>query len=217
MTKHEFAERHSKIASDLCHLYNAVSRNKLGGVEYSHALFNRTRTCIHGENNVVKVGAFSTLRNVGIYVSGNNNKIVIGERCSLRDVDICIEDSNNELVIGAYTTTSGKTKLCVCEGTKMLIGKDCLFADDILFRTSDSHSILDQNKERINRAQNITIGNHCWICTGVIVLKGTHIGENTVIGAGSVLTGKSYEDNCIIAGNPGRVVKTGINWSVKRV
>lgn len=39
-----------------------------------------------------------------------------------------------------------------------------------------------------------------------IILKGTVIGNNCVIGAGSVVHGK-FEDNCVIAGNPAKVIK----------
>lgn len=40
----------------------------------------------------------------------------------------------------------------------------------------------------------------------LIILKGTKIGNNVVVGAGSVVNG-SFPDNCIIAGNPAKIVK----------
>jgi acetyltransferase-like isoleucine patch superfamily enzyme len=52
----------------------------------------------------------------------------------------------------------------------------------------------------------VIIGNNVFIGMNSIILKGTVIGDNCVIGAGSVVHGK-FEDNCIIAGNPARVVK----------
>lgn len=52
----------------------------------------------------------------------------------------------------------------------------------------------------------ITIGNNVWIGGNVIVLPGVTIGDNAVIGAGSVVT-KDVPDNMIAAGNPCKVIR----------
>ncbi len=52
----------------------------------------------------------------------------------------------------------------------------------------------------------VTIGNHVWIGGGVIILPGVSIGDNVVIGAGSVVT-KDIPSNTIAYGNPCRVVR----------
>ena len=52
----------------------------------------------------------------------------------------------------------------------------------------------------------ITIGEGCFIGANSIILKGTTLGNNVVVGAGSVVNG-SFPDNVIIAGNPAKVVK----------
>ena len=53
----------------------------------------------------------------------------------------------------------------------------------------------------------ITIGDNCWLGGHVTVLPGVTLGENVVVGAGSVVT-KSFGDNVVIVGNPARVIKT---------
>jgi maltose O-acetyltransferase len=53
----------------------------------------------------------------------------------------------------------------------------------------------------------ITIGANVWLGGGVIVLPGVTIGENTVVGAGSVVT-RNLPANVVAAGNPARVVRT---------
>lgn len=50
------------------------------------------------------------------------------------------------------------------------------------------------------------IGNNVTICTNAIVIGGITIGDNSTIGAGTVLT-KSVPDNCIVVGNPARIIK----------
>ena len=53
----------------------------------------------------------------------------------------------------------------------------------------------------------ITIGKNVWIGAGVIVLPGVNIGDNSVIGAGSVVT-KDIPENVVAYGNPCRVIRT---------
>lgn len=55
-------------------------------------------------------------------------------------------------------------------------------------------------------AKPITIKDHAWIGAGSIILPGVEIGENTVIGSGSVVT-KSMPPNVVAVGNPARIIK----------
>ena len=53
----------------------------------------------------------------------------------------------------------------------------------------------------------LKIGSGAWIGSKAIILPGvSYIGENAVIGAGSVVT-KDVEKNCVVAGNPARVIR----------
>ncbi len=53
------------------------------------------------------------------------------------------------------------------------------------------------------------IGTHCFIGCGAIILPDTTIGNHCIIAAGSVVT-RDVPNNCIVAGNPAKVIKTGI-------
>jgi acetyltransferase-like isoleucine patch superfamily enzyme len=52
----------------------------------------------------------------------------------------------------------------------------------------------------------VRIGAGSWIGHGAMILPGTSIGRNVVVGAGSVVRGK-IEDHCVVAGAPARVVR----------
>lgn len=52
----------------------------------------------------------------------------------------------------------------------------------------------------------VIIGKHCWIGAGCIILKDVHIGDNTIIGAGSVVT-RNIPARCIAVGSPAKVIK----------
>lgn len=53
------------------------------------------------------------------------------------------------------------------------------------------------------------IGNQCIIGYGAIILPGVRLGDNVIVGAGSVVS-KDIPSNCIVAGNPAKIVKVGI-------
>ena len=54
-----------------------------------------------------------------------------------------------------------------------------------------------------------SIGNNVFLGVNAIVLMGAHIGNNSIVGAGSVVTGK-FGDNSVIAGNPAKIIRTGV-------
>ena len=53
----------------------------------------------------------------------------------------------------------------------------------------------------------VIIGDNVWIGENVVILPGTTIGDGCIIGANSVLVGGAYDNNSIIVGSPGRVIK----------
>lgn len=57
--------------------------------------------------------------------------------------------------------------------------------------------------------ENVMIGNNARIC------KGVTIGDNCIVGANAVVT-KSVPANCIVAGNPAKIVKENIDQNTKR-
>lgn len=67
---------------------------------------------------------------------------------------------------------------------------------------------LDQESAATMRAfpmKPVTIGDDVWIGAHVIILKGAHIGNGSVVAAGSVVCSGRYPDNALLAGNPARV------------
>ena len=92
-----------------------------------------------------------------------------------------------------------------------------MFSKDINIRTGDGHAIVNKKTgERINPSKDVTIGNHVWIGMRGIFLKGTSIGDNSVVGASSIVTKKIEKSNVAIAGNPAIVVKENIDWKRDR-
>lgn len=67
-------------------------------------------------------------------------------------------------------------------------------------------SIYEQGHQISCERNSIILRKGCWIGAGVIILPGVEVGENSVVGAGSVLT-KSVPPKVVVVGNPGRIIK----------
>lgn len=61
----------------------------------------------------------------------------------------------------------------------------------------------------LKRHADTYIGKRCFIGADAIVLCGVNIGDEAIVGAGSVVT-KDVPSNCIVAGNPARIIRQGI-------
>ena len=112
--------------------------------------------------------------------------------------------------VGAQTTIGKGTSLETCGKASIFIGKNCRISWSCVFLPSDMHVVRVGGVD-LNFVKDIVIGDHVWIGTKVIILKGTIIGNNCVVAAGAVCSGQ-YPDNSLIAGMPGKVIKSDVNW-----
>lgn len=221
MDKKAFILKHERILS---YFYRLVGRNKISvkrgnTVDLGNVFMKRSTINIIGSNNRIEIEpGLTRLTCCNITILGSDCQIKIGSKSNLNYCELYIEDDNGKIIIDKHVTTTGKTELAVIEGKTISIGEDCLFSSDITFRVGDSHSILEKNsRKRINPSKDITIGNHVWIGHSVKVLKGTVIGNNSIIGTGTIVTGKPFPSNSIISGIPAKIIKENIDWCPERV
>lgn len=118
--------------------------------------------------------------------------LVIGERC----------------VIGARATLTAHESI--------VIGDDVWFGQDV--HVSDSnHGYQDPDTPiglQFGRHDPVVIGSGSWIGRGAVVLPGTRIGRNVVVGASAVVRGE-VPDHSVVVGAPARVVRRlepGVGW-----
>ena len=114
--------------------------------------------------------------------------------------------------IGENTAFCGAYISCQDDGSKITIGKDCMFSWGIDVWCTDAHTITDLEGNAQNFGKSIEIGDHVWIGKDVKVGKNTKVSANSVVGWGSIVTKKFDEENVVIVGNPAKIVKRGINW-----
>jgi acetyltransferase-like isoleucine patch superfamily enzyme len=173
---------------------------------------------INGNNNSLIVSKKSILRNVRIIIIGNNNTIYLGDDVKFNKKGlIWIEDNYTTLNIGKCATFEDTSFAITENNSKIEIGDDCMFAYDIEIKTGDSHSIIDiSTGKRINFAKDVIIGNHVWVAAHSVLLKGTKINDNSIVASNTVVTKPFNEKNAIIAGNPAKIIKEGVNWDRAR-
>lgn len=128
---------------------------------------------------------------------------------------ICASDSTIRLVIWAKDENNGSIKIgdyClispgvrITSAARIEIGNNCMLANGVFVTDADWHGIYDR-LESIGSCAPVTLKENVWIGDSATVCKGVTIGENSIIGAGSVVT-TDIPANCIAAGNPAKVVK----------
>ena len=121
-----------------------------------------------------------------IIIARYGGKIEIGDHCGISGSTIYAWDS---IKIGRFTR----------------IGANCKIIDTDFHPIDIKYRHMGLNEEYALRKP-IVIGNDCFIGTNSIILKGTTLGNNVIVGAGSVVHG-NFPDNCIIAGNPAKIIR----------
>ncbi len=96
--------------------------------------------------------------------------------------------------------------LTLVDDTHIYVGDYTMFGPNVVLATA-GHPILPELRPLAYQYNMpIHIGRNCWLGAGVIVLPGVTIGDNTVIGAGSVVT-KDIPANVVAVGNPCKVLR----------
>lgn len=91
-------------------------------------------------------------------------------------------------------------------------GDNVLISWNVLIMDTDAHQIVNEKGVQINLDKPILIGNKVWIGCRSLILKGTEIKNNCVVGANSLINKSFNETHVTIAGNPARIIKKNVEW-----
>ena len=142
-------------------------------------------------------------------IFGNN--ISIGDYATLitapdKRIDLSTWETdkiNGELQLGKYILISPGTSIRSAQ--KIVIGDSTMIASDVTITDSDWHDIYDRT-DYVASPKEVIIQENVWIGEKSLILKGSKIGENSIIGAGSVVSGE-VPANVVFAGNPAKEIK----------
>ena len=150
-------------------------------------ILNPQHLKIFGEN--ISIGDYATL------ICSSDKKI---------DISTWQTDKlNGSISLGNYILISPGTSIRSAESID--IGDSTMIASDVVITDSDWHGIYDRT-DYVATPKPVKIHKNVWIGERSIILKGTQIGENSIIGAGSVVHG-DIPPNSVYAGNPAKEVK----------
>ncbi len=96
--------------------------------------------------------------------------------------------------------------LTLVDDTDIYVGDNTMFAPNVVIATAGHPIIPELRVQGYQYNMSVHIGKNCWLGAGVLVMPGVTIGDNTVVGAGSVVT-RDLPANVVAVGNPCRVMR----------
>ena len=97
--------------------------------------------------------------------------------------------------------------LVVLDAAKVSFGDNVFVGPNCSFYTAVHPFDAERRNQGLECARPITVGNNVWFGGNVVVLPGVTVGDNSVVGAGSVVT-KDVPAFSVVSGNPARVIRT---------
>ena len=149
------------------------------------------RIVYSAKHSIIKVGAYLGFTNIQYtYVHGKKERVHLGNNCST--------------VNSIFNVISGEIHI----GDNTIFGHNCMVLTGTHnFKNGIRASLYNSELiETPDHGRDILIGKGCWIGSGAIIIGPLTIGDNVIIGAGSVVT-KSLPDSCFAAGVPAKIIK----------
>lgn len=221
--KYKPIDLRGNIPYEFCRFENFGDNNKIivveNGIETKITTknylkyFNSLELSIRGNNNTIKIHLPAKWKETKIIANGDGNYLEFKPTKYKYDKAVIRALNGSKIVIDEDFSCASNLDICIGgKDTKLEIGKDCMFSDGIKIFNNDGHQILDMNDNLLNPPPNIFIGNHVWCGMKVTIFNQTHIQDNTIIGACSVVTKKFDKYNIIIAGVPAKIIKENVKW-----
>lgn len=126
----------------------------------------------------------------------------IGENFFITSPFFCDYGYNIEIGDNFYSNHN----LIILDAGKVKIGNNCFIGPNVGIYTSGHPIDFDRRNKGLEYAYPNNIGNNVWIGGNTIILPGINIEDNSVIGAGSVVT-KDIPSNVVAFGNPAKIFR----------
>ncbi len=216
-----------------CNNYSDENGNKIiGQIEKCEIIFE-------GKNSVLTVGENFKTSDMKIRINSDchvtigknvttrgsfwnfydNTECIVGDNCCFKDNGFMSAAPFSNISIGSGFTTEFGYIIIALPYSEIRFGEDCMMSRRVSLQSNDGHDIFDvktgQNTNatiELSKLKKIIIGNHVWIGQDATVLYNTKIGDGSIIGAKSLVK-NNFSNNCVVGGNPAKLLKTDIAWS----
>ena len=111
---------------------------------------------------------------------------------------------DSRIKIGNHVATNNN--LMVCAANYIEIGDHTLIGQFVTIIDHDAHGIDPEKRREPGEIGQVIIGRNTWLGNNVTIMKNTEIGDNSIVAAGAVVTGK-FPANVIIGGVPAKIIK----------
>lgn len=142
----------------------------------------------------------------GIQLFSCNSKLVFDVTSRIELGNRIINDGRLVIVVGENAFLKigngvyfNEDNMISCK-SEIVIGDGCQFGPNVKLFDNNHKFNAEQGVTLEHKSEPIYIGDHCWIGTNVVILKGTTIGKNSVIGAGCVISGNIPECSIVTQG-----------------
>jgi acetyltransferase-like isoleucine patch superfamily enzyme len=174
-----------------------------------------------GNRNSIYIGEVGSFANTMIDCKGSDNSLQIGEKVYiLMNAELSLEGYGCSIRIGDKTSIQSAVFSCNELDTSIDIGEDSMISTMVVFSTGDGHPVFKVDTfERVNLAKRIVTGRHVWFTANARLMKGAQIGDNCVVGYGTIVRQPIKDEsgrlacNAVIAGTPAQIIRTGVTWS----
>ena len=142
--------------------------------------------------------------------------------------ELCLEPGSKIVLLGSAYFSEGSS---IRNSGTIILGDHCSFNKNtflsclksitignwfvggwnVNIRDSDGHSMI-KNGEKMPLEKPIVIGNRVWCASFVDILKGVHIGDNSVIAYRSLITKEFNRSNILIGGCPAKIIQENVDW-----
>jgi acetyltransferase-like isoleucine patch superfamily enzyme len=177
--------------------------------------------------DILQIGKYARIDGY-LRINGKNGRVIIGDKTISDDLEVSFYGSRD---IGLFqcgrNCRFGKKTFISPRGGQVILGDDVFLGERVIIQTNSQGVIKMGNNVMIaprvkiyasnhdltgfplnlksEVGKDTTIGNNVWIGTSAIILAGVNIGENVVIGAGSVIS-KDIPPYSMAAGNPAKII-----------
>lgn len=111
---------------------------------------------------------------------------------------------NSSIFLGDKVATNNN--IFICAANYIAIGDNTRLGQNVIIMDHEAHSVDPTKRNKIGEIGSVIIGKNVWVGNNVQILKNSAIGDNSIVAAGAVVTGK-FPSNVILGGVPAKILR----------